>query len=272
MHARTLLVRGLLAGLLAGLVTFAVAYQVGEPPLEAAIALETTSAEDPSDVAGAAHHSHDHDHDHEDTAGHSHADEGAVVSRTVQRTVGLALATTLVGVGLGGLLGLAAALAVGRLGRLTAAQSTAVVALVGFTSLALVPFWRYPANPPAVGSAETIGSRTAASFGFAGLSLVVAVLCVALAVRLAPRLGGYAATLVGVGGYLLVVVTVGSLLPPAADVGTYPAAVLWEFRTASLVVLATLWGVLGTALTGAIGRVAAQSQRDLARRRLAASL
>lgn len=272
MHARTLLVRGLLAGLLAGLVTFAVAHQVGEPPLEAAIALETTSAEDPSDVAGAAHHSHDHDHDHEDTAGHSHADEGAVVSRTVQRTVGLALATTLVGVGLGGLLGLAAALAVGRLGRLTAAQSTAVVALVGFTSLALVPFWRYPANPPAVGSAETIGSRTAASFGFAGLSLVVAVLCVALAVRLAPRLGGYAATLAGVGGYLLVVVTVGSLLPPAADVGTYPAAVLWEFRTASLVVLATLWGVLGTALTGAIGRVAAQSQRDLARRRLAASL
>lgn len=268
MHARTLLVRGLLAGLLAGLVTFAVAHQVGEPPLEAAIALETTSAEDPSDVAGAAHHSHDH----EETAGHSPADEGTVVSRTVQRTVGLALATTLVGVGLGGLLGLAAALAVGRLGRLTAAQSTAVVALVGFTSLALVPFWRYPANPPAVGSAETIGSRTAASFGFAGLSLVVAVLCVALAVRLAPRLGGYAATLVGVGGYLLVVVTVGSLLPPAADVGTYPAAVLWEFRTASLVVLATLWGVLGTALTGAIGRVAAQSQRDLARRRLAASL
>lgn len=267
MHARTLLVRGLLAGLLAGLVTFAVAHQVGEPPLEAAIALESTAG-GRSDAAGVPAH----EHDHEETADHSHAEEDALVSRTVQRTVGLGLATALVGVGLGGLLGLAAAIAVGRLGRLTAAQSTAVVASVGFVALALVPFWRYPANPPAVGSAETIGSRTASHFGFAGLSLVVAVLCVVLAVRMAPRLGGYAATLVGLGGYLVVVLTIGSLMPPAADVGAYPAATLWEFRTASLVVLATLWGVLGAALTGTVGRVAAQTQRDLARRELAASL
>ena len=38
------LVRGLLAGLLAGFVAFGVAYAVGEPPIDAAIALEESAA------------------------------------------------------------------------------------------------------------------------------------------------------------------------------------------------------------------------------------
>ena len=66
-----------------------------------------------------------------------------------------------VGVALGGLVGLASAFAVGRLGRLTPRQSTGLVAAVGFVGFALVPFLKYPANPPAVGSADTIGDRTA---------------------------------------------------------------------------------------------------------------
>lgn len=242
MSARALLVRGLLAGLVAGLVAFAV-----------------------------AHHGAEHDHG-AGTGAHSHAEEGAVVPRTVQRTVGLWLATVLVGVGLGGLLALAAAVAVGRLGSLTAAQSTAAVSLVGFVSFALVPFWKYPANPPAVGSGETIGERTAAYFGFAGLSVLAAVLAVVLAVRLARRTGGYAAAVVAVAAYLAVVTAAGHALPDGADVGSFPAAVLWEFRTASLVVLATLWGVLGLVLTGLVGRLAADRHRELARRALAAGL
>ena len=40
MNARAFLVRGLLAGLLAGLATFFVAHQVGEPHVDAAIAVE----------------------------------------------------------------------------------------------------------------------------------------------------------------------------------------------------------------------------------------
>ena len=258
MHARALLVRGLLAGLLAGLVTFAVAHQVGEPPVEQAIALESSVPAD---------------HEHADgTAAHSHAEEEAVVSRTVQRTIGLWLSTVLVGIALGGLVGLAAAYAVGRLGSLSAAQSTAVVGLAGFVSFALVPFWKYPANPPAVGSGETIGERTAAYFGFAGLSVVLAVLAVVVAVRLSRRVGGYVASVAAVVGYLTLVVGAGLLLPAGADVGGVPAATLWEVRTASLVVQATLWAVLGVVLTGLVGRLAADARRDLARRTLAASL
>ena len=256
--ARALLVRGLLAGLLAGLVTFAVAHQVGEPSVEQAIALESTAPP-----------GHDHA---EGTPAHSHAEEDAVVSRTVQRTVGLWLSTVLVGLALGGLVALGAAYAVGRLGSLSAAQSTAVVALVGFVSFTLVPFSKYPANPPAVGSGETIGGRTAAYFGFAALSLVLAVLAVVAAVRLARHLDGYAASVAAGTGYLALVVSVGVLLPAGEDVGAFPAGILWEFRTASLVVQTTLWAVLGLVLTGLVGRLSARARHEVARRQLAASL
>ena len=73
-------------------------------------------------------------------------------------------------------------------------------------------------------------------------------------------------------GYLTLVVGAGLLLPAGADVSGFPAATLWEFRTASLVVQATLWAVLGVVLTGLVGRLAADARRDLARRTLAASL
>ncbi|MCM0621347.1 CbtA family protein [Nocardioides bruguierae] len=268
MTARAFLVRGLLAGLLAGLVTFAVAWTVGEPSVERAIALETS-----------AESTHTHSHDSEETAGaaateeHSHSHgEDALVPRSVQSTVGLGLATVCAGLALGGLVAIAAAASAGRTGSLTPAQSTAVVSLVGFVAFALVPFWRYPANPPAVGSGDTIGIRTAGYFGFAGISLVAAVAAVVLAVRLARRHGAFAAVVACTLGYLAVVVAVGAVMPTVDEVGDFPASTLWEFRTASLVTLATLWAVLGTALTGAVGALHRQASGTAARRELAAGL
>ena len=57
LNARTFLVRGLLAGLIAGFVAFGVAYVVGEPSVNAAIAIEEADS-----TAG---HTHDHS-DHSD--------------------------------------------------------------------------------------------------------------------------------------------------------------------------------------------------------------
>ncbi len=143
MSARAFLVRGLLAGLLAGLAAFLVANVVGEPHVEAAIALEEAGAAD----------SHSHG---EEIDGHSHAAEGAgdeqvvEVSRGNQRTWGLLTGSLAVGVALGGLVALVAAGTLGRIGRLLPGQSTALITLIGFFSVALVPFLKYPATPPAV--------------------------------------------------------------------------------------------------------------------------
>lgn len=260
MTARTFLVRGLLAGLVAGLLTFAVAYVVGEPQVETAIGLEESAA------PAASGSTHDHD---AGTAAHSHDDEEAVVSRGTQRTWGLLTGSLAVGVALGGIVGLVSAATVGRLGRLSPRQSTGVVAAVGFVGFALVPFLKYPATPPAVGSADTIGARTEYYFLFVLVSLLAAVAATVLAHRVAARRGAYAGLLAGGAAYLLVVVIVGTLMPTVNEVGDFPADTLWFFRRASLITLTTMWAVIGLVLAGLVGRdhrrlVARQQRRDLA--------
>jgi hypothetical protein len=253
LSARAFLVRGLLAGLLAGCAAFLVAHQVGEPHVERAIALEE---------AGAVH----------DSAEPHGEGTGTEVSRGNQRTWGLATGTLAVGVALGGLVALVSAAVVGRLGRLTPGQSTAVVSAVGFVAVALVPFLKYPATPPAVGSAESIGDRTGYYFAFQLISLVLAVAAVALATRLWDRMGSFEAVVAAAAAYVVVVTVVGTLMPTVNEVGDFPADTLWFFRRASLLALATLWVVLGVGITGLVRRLAERSRVDAARRELAASL
>lgn len=255
MTARTFLVHGLLAGLAAGLLAFFVAHQVGEPHVEAAIALEE-----------GAHEAHTHSHTD------SHDGESAVVSRPVQRTIGLATGTVAVGTALGGLVGLLAAVAMGRLGRMSPPQSTATVTLVGFVSVALVPFLKYPANPPAVGSGETIGDRTAWFFAFLVLSVLAAVAATLVARQVWARHGAYAAVLGGAGSYLTVIVIAAVVMPSVNELGDFPADVLWSFRVSSLLTLATLWAVIAMVLTGLVRRSTAEHSLVARRRRLAESI
>ena len=265
MNGRAFLVRGLLAGLLAGLAAFFVAHQVGEPHVEAAIALEEAGAVD----------AHGHG---EESEGHSHAadasgdEEVFEVSRGNQRTWGLLTGSLAIGVALGGLVGLVAAGTLGRIGRLLPGQSTALIALIGFVSVALVPFLKYPATPPAVGSGDTIGDRTALYFGFLLVSVAAAVLATYAACRLRERLGAYGGVVAGITAYLVVVIVAGQVFATVNEVGDFPADTLWSFRLSSLFTLATMWGVLGVVLTGLVIRLYAQETAVSERRELAASL
>ncbi|GAA1774605.1 CbtA family protein [Nocardioides hankookensis] len=256
MTARAFLVRGLLVGLLAGFATFLVAHQVGEPHVETAIALEeAAAAAEPADPAA-----------------HDHEDEGTTVSRHDQRTWGLLTGSLAVGLAIGGIVALVAASVVGRIGSLTPGQSTALVSLIGFVSVALVPFLKYPATPPAVGNADTIGDRTSWFFGFMLISVAFAAFSSLLAIRLADEIGTYGAVLAGVGVYVVAVVVAGQLMPTVNEIGDFPADVLWYFRRASLITLATMWGVIGVGLTGLVGRLYRRETATVQRRELAASL
>ena len=84
-------------------------------------------------------------------------------------TAALATGTLAIGVVLGGLTGLLSAVGLGRLGSLRPAASTALVALLGAVSFSVAPFLKYPATPPAVGSGQTIDSRTALRHASASL-------------------------------------------------------------------------------------------------------
>ena len=256
MTARALLVRGLIAGLLAGIATFLVAHQVGEPPVETAISLEESSA----------HHS-------EATAGaHSHDSEEAVVSRETQRTWGL-LTGTRAGAPVAGARGpRVAARGGGGGGPPPPPAATAVVALTGFTTVALVPFLKYPANPPGIGTAETIGARTEQYFGFLLVSLVAGILALVLAGRVWPRFGTWGAVVMGVAAYVVVMSVAATLMPTPDAVGSFPADTLWAFRRGSLLTLVTLWAGIGVVLSGLVGRLEKHEAAKAQRRALAASL
>jgi hypothetical protein len=260
MNAGQFLVRGLLAGLIAGLAAFGVAYVVGEPQVSAAIALEEAHAD----------HSADHG------AGHGH-DHGAIpaveVSRANQSTWGLLTGTVAIGVAMGGITALAAAFALGRIGALKPPQTTALVTLLGFVAVGLVPFLKYPATPPAVGDPATIGDRTTLYFTYLAIA-VVAITAETIFAAMLLRRGASVlqAVMFPALGFLAVVSIAAHLLPTVNEVGDFPADTLWYFRRASILTTAALWAALGIVLTALIGKLYAKELAAQARRDLAASL
>lgn len=264
MTTRTFLVHGLLAGLLAGVAAFVVAYTVGEPQVDRAIALESAGA--------TADHHHEDEAATSGSASHSHSHDDAGISRTTQSTLGLATGTLAIGVVLGGLTGLLAAVGLGRLGSLRPAASTALVVLLGAVSFSIVPFLKYPATPPAVGSGETIDSRTALWFGFVTVS-VLGVLAAVVVARWASRQwSGVPGTIAGATAYVVVVAVAALAFPKVDELGAFPASVLWDFRISSLLTLLAMWAVIGAALTALVDRSWRRQEAVEAQRAYAAAL
>lgn len=214
----------MVAGLLAGLFAFV----FGEPSVDAAIQLEEAAAQE---------------HGGEAAGGQ---EEEEIVSRSTQSGVGLFFATGLAGAFVGGLFGLAFAYFRGRLdSRSDWVRSVSLAAAI-FAGAVLVPFLKYPANPPTVGDPETIGARTAAYLAMVALSLLV-VLGAWYAAR-TLRARGVDAPVRQLAVGLGVVVVLGLLflvLPAAPSPGEFPAGVLWEFRLSSLGTQFVLWTGLG---------------------------
>jgi hypothetical protein len=237
---RSLLVRGMIAGVVAGVVAFVFARVFGEPALDGAIAYEDALA------AAAGEHS-----------------EHALVGRGVQATVGLAVAFLIYGVAVGGILALSHASAQGRLGSLGARGTVAVVTLVGFVAAVLVPFIKYPANPPASSVDGTIGQRTGSYVVLLVLSVLAAIAAVALARRLSARAGWWNAVLIAAGAYVVAAGVVAALLPAIAETpADFPAPVLYDFRLAALgghVVLWTTFALVFAALVDRAARPAASA-------------
>ncbi|MFE0028263.1 CbtA family protein [Amycolatopsis sp. NPDC059021] len=237
---RTLLVRGMLAGLIAGVLAFVFAYLFGEPSVNAAIGIEESG--------GAAHsHSHDHGAGAEPATAPAPAEhEEEVVPRDIQSTLGLFAGVAVYGVAIGGLFSLAFAFVYGRLGTLRPRVTTALLTGGAFAVVFLVPFLKYPANPPAVGQAGTIGQRTELYFGFVAISLLAGILAAAFGRKLADALGAWRGGLLACAGYVVVMAVAAWLMPVIDEVpATFPGSTLWSFRTASVGTQLTLWVSLG---------------------------
>ncbi|MFD7710333.1 CbtA family protein [Streptomyces sp. NPDC059786] len=216
---RNLLVRGMLAGLAAGVLALLAAYFLGEPNVDKAIGFE---------------------------AAHSHEHETEVFSRSLQSTGGLATGVLLYGVAFGGIAALAYCFALGRVGRFSPRATALLLSGCALLAVYVVPFLKYPANPPAVGDPDTIGRRTTLYFLMMLFGALLAIGVTVLGKRLAPRLGTWWATVAAVAAFAVLTGAAYALLPAFDEVpADFPATVLWRFRLSALGIQVVLWGAFG---------------------------
>jgi predicted cobalt transporter CbtA len=239
---RSLLVRGMLVGIVAGLLSFAFLKIYGEPQVDIAISFETQM--EAAEAAAASSVEHEHEHE--------------LVSRKVQAGLGLFVAVMAYSVAFGGLFGLAYAFAYRRVpGAVTPQGVSILLAAAGFVAIYLVPNLKYPANPPAVGDATTIGVRTALYFIMIAVSIAAMIGAFSLKRLLGRRLSDWNSTLAVVAYYVVIVAIAGLLLPAVNEVpAQFPAVVLWKFRVASIGAQFIMWATLGL-LFGALTQRAA---------------
>lgn len=240
-----LIFQGLIAGILAGLLAFGFARVFGEPTVETAVQFESEQDEAKAASAQAAGQA-------------AEPEEPEMFSRSVQSGIGLLTGVVVVGAGLGALFAVLFALANGRIGTLGPGATAALLALLGWLTVYLIPALKYPANPPSVGEPDTIRLRTGLYFLMMAISIAATVGAWMLGSRLARSRGLWNGFLTAFVLYLIVLVLIFQVLPPVNEVpSNFPAVTLWDFRVASVGLQAVLWAGVGLIF----GTIAEWSQR-----------
>jgi hypothetical protein len=172
------------------------------------------------------------------------------------------------------------AYAYGRITTLNARATAAALSGAAFVAITLVPFTKYPANPPSVGNPDTIDRRTVAYFAMIAITVLALVAAARVRRQLLARStgggrrGGAAAwnATLAAGALFIVVIAVAELILPAIHEtpAGFPADVLYRFRVASLGINATLWLALGLGFGVAAERLVERDRRAAERRASAA--
>ena len=211
---RRLLKQGVLAGMAGGVALALVLRLIGEGPIGRAVALEGGGGDE-------------------------------MFSRGIQQLGGMA-ASVLYGAALGALFTVAYAAVRHRVRTPDDWRAAVALAVAGFAGVFLLPFLKYPANPPAVGDPDTIGRRTALYLVAVAWSLVATWggwrAWRALGARGMPAPQAVPATL-AVWVSLAVVGLVA--LPADTDPVNAPATLIWQFRLATVAGAAAFWSVVG---------------------------
>ena len=220
-HLLGALRRGVAAGCAGGLAAGLWGYLLAEPVIDRAVRLESARLAATGQTG-------------------MHAE---VFSRGTQHA-GLVLASTATGTALGVLFAVVGAVLHRRDPPHRAWERSMTLGGAGFYALYVVPFLRYPANPPGVGDPATIGRRTAGYL----MALVVGLLAATLAAQAAATLRARGATTaprqLAAAAVLAAGLALPFLLPADSDPLDVPAGLLWTFRLLSVGAAALLWGGL----------------------------
>jgi predicted cobalt transporter CbtA len=133
----------------------------------------------------------------------------------------------------------------GRVGRANPRTTAALLALAGFLVIVLVPFLKYPANPPSIGKPATIARRTELYFLMIAISILAAVAAMRLYRGVLERRGAWNAGLLAGLAFAAIVAGAQLAMPTIEVPRRFPATVLWQFRIASLGTQLALWSTIG---------------------------
>jgi hypothetical protein len=259
MSVRAYLLRGVVAGLIAGLIVGVAAFLFVEPVIDRAVGLESqrVAAEHQQALQTAIIRHHG---DVAAAVRDMPAPPPDVFSRQTQH-LGLILATTLFGLGAGGFFAVAYLVVGRRTAPRTPWQRSVGLAAAMCTGAYLLPFLRFPANPPGVGDPATIDRRTDAYV----LAIAIGCLGVWAAWRLALHLRerGADVSVRQIAAALVLTATLVAefvALPANTDPIRVPPDLLWDFRLRSVGVQILLWLVIG-ATFGLLTQAAAAGAR-----------
>jgi predicted cobalt transporter CbtA len=198
-----IVLRGALAGVTAGIIGFVFAKIFAEPVINQAIDYESGR----DDVLGKLN---------EAAGGMPGMDGAEIFSRTVQSTVGVATGVIAFSAAMGALVAVAYVALHGRV-NVRPRNLAWMIAAFGFLGVYLLPFVKYPANPPAIGHDFTVVTRGHLYLTMVAGSLLLLGLAVYLFRVLLRRFSTGIAVALSAAAFIAVFAALVSFLPSLGD-------------------------------------------------------
>ena len=215
------LVSGAIAGFVHGTVNFALV----EPYLDQAIGLENESLF----ASGEA----------EDTLEFWAEYE----SYRIWQKSGQVLAGVILGLAMGSLFGIVYALSRNSLPGKNDVTKSVILAGIMWLTIYIIPFLKYPANPPTVGDGETVMLRAILYVSFIALSGIGVVIFYKLSQKLQNNKKYF-----GLFGYVIFIIILFLVMPENPDEVTAPMNLVNEFRFMSVLGVSSFWLSVGLIL------------------------
>jgi len=162
--------------------------------------------------------------------------------RTWQKS-GQVLAGVILGVAMGSLFGIVYALSRNSLPGKTDVTKAMILSLIMWITIYLIPFLKYPANPPTVGDGDTVILRAVLYVSFIAISGISALLFYKISKKFQNN-----KKYLGILGYGIFISVVFFAMPENPDNITAPMNLVTEFRFMSILGVTSFWGSIGIIL------------------------
>ena len=215
----------LISGSIAGAIHGTVNFTIVEPYLDQAIGIENQNLFASGEEENTAQFWAEHE------------------SYRIWQKSGQVLAGMILGIAMGSLFGIVYALSRNSLPGKNDVTKSIILAGIMWITIYLIPFLKYPANPPTVGDGETVALRAILYISFILISGFGAFTFYKLSKKFQNN-----KKYLGLFGYVVFIVIAFFVMPENPDQITAPMNLVNEFRLMSILGVSSFWGSIGIIL------------------------